>query len=76
MHDLIGRILGQQYTGQQIVEKKRMKPQTEEQRGKRACSLTARGSISKAMKGSVDTISDRSGGDIPDARRDLRRHGR
>ena len=30
-----------------------MQPQTDEQRGKRACALTARGSISKAMKGLV-----------------------
>ena len=30
-----------------------MQPQTEEQRGKRACALTARGSIRKAMKGLV-----------------------
>ena len=28
-------------------------PQTDEQRGKRACALTARGFISKAMKGLV-----------------------
>ena len=28
-------------------------PQTDEQRGKRACALTARGSISKAVKGLV-----------------------
>ena len=30
-----------------------MQPQTKEQRGKRACALTAGGSISKAMKGLV-----------------------
>ena len=30
-----------------------MQPQTDEQRGKRACALTARGPISKAMKGLV-----------------------
>ena len=31
-----------------------MQPQTKEQRGKRACASTARGSFSKAMKGLVD----------------------
>ena len=31
-----------------------MRPQTEELRRKRACALTARGSISKAMKGLVE----------------------
>ena len=51
VHDLIGRILGQQHTGPQ--EKKTLRPQTAEQRGKRACALTARGSTSKAMKGLV-----------------------
>ena len=51
MHDLIGRILGQQHTGPQ--EKKTLRPQTAEQRGKRACALTARGSIRKALKGLV-----------------------
>ena len=30
-----------------------MQPQTDEQRGRRACALTARGSISKAVKGPV-----------------------
>ena len=49
-HDDIGRILGQQHTGQQNSDGKKMQLQTEEQRGKRACALTARGSISKAMK--------------------------
>ena len=42
VHDLIGRILGQQHTGQQNREKNQKRPQTEEQRGKRACALTAR----------------------------------
>ena len=46
VHDLSGRIPGQQHTGQQ-------QPQTEEQRGKRACALAARASISKAVKGLV-----------------------
>ena len=50
VNDLIGRVLGQQHTGQQTSEKKMMKPQTEEQRGKRACAFTARGSISKAKE--------------------------
>ena len=50
VHDLVGRILGQQHTGQQSREKKPCRPQTEEQRGNRACALAARGSMSKAMK--------------------------
>ena len=53
VHDLVGRILGQQHTGQQTREKKTVQPQTEEQRGKRACALTERGSISKVTKGLV-----------------------
>ena len=53
VHDLVGRILGQQHTRQQRREEKTMQPQTQEQRGKRACALIIRGSISKAMKGLV-----------------------
>ena len=34
-------------------EKRVLQPQTDEQRGKRVCALTARGSISKVMKGLV-----------------------
>ena len=45
--------MGQQRTGQQTREKKTVQPQTQEQRGKRACAFTARGSIGKAMKGLV-----------------------
>ena len=37
VHDLMGRIQGQQHTGQQSRAKKTIQPQTEEQRGKRAC---------------------------------------
>ena len=37
-----------------------MQPQTDEQRGKRACALTARGSISKAMKGLVGGAAEGS----------------
>ena len=34
--DIIGRILGEEHTGQQNSGRKKMQPQTEEQRGKRA----------------------------------------
>ena len=47
------RILGQQHTVQETKEKKTSQSQTEEHRCKRACPLTARWSISKAMKGLV-----------------------
>ena len=47
IYELVGRILGKQHSGPPA------QPQTEEQRGKRACAFTARGSISKAMKGLV-----------------------
>ena len=53
MHELIGRILGQHHTEQQNRDQRPRPPQTEEQKGKRACALTARGSISKAMKGLI-----------------------
>ena len=53
MHDLIGSILGQQYAGQQHKEKNTTRPWTEEQGGERACALTARRSISTAVKGLV-----------------------
>ena len=46
--ELITKIVGQQHSGPLTME-----PQTEEQRGNRACSLTASGSISKAMEGLV-----------------------
>ena len=39
-----------QHSGPLRRRKRVMQPQTDEQRGKRACALTARGSISKAMK--------------------------
>ena len=42
-----------QDTGQRNREEQNMPLQTDEQRGKRACALTARGSISNAMKGLV-----------------------
>ena len=48
----MGKILGQQHTGQ-TGEKKTVLLQTEEQRSGRACALTARGSISKAVEGLV-----------------------
>ena len=49
VHEFIRRALGQQQT----ATKNTLKPHTEEHRGKRACALTARGSISKARKGLV-----------------------
>ena len=51
--ELISKILGQQNSGPLRARKRVMQPQTDEQRGKRACALTARGSISKAMQGLV-----------------------
>ena len=45
LHDLVG----QQHTGEQGRAKNIMQPQTEKHRWKRACALTARGSISIAM---------------------------
>ena len=51
--DLIGKVLGQQGSGPLRRTARKTQPQTDEQRGKRACALTARGSISKAMKGLV-----------------------
>ena len=44
---------GQQNSGPLRRTARRVQLQTDEQRGKRACPLTARGSISKAMKGLV-----------------------
>ena len=51
--ELIPKILVQQHSGALRRKKGVTQPQTDEQRGKRACALTARGSISKAMKGLV-----------------------
>ena len=51
--DLICKVLGQQNSGPLRRTARRVQPQTDEQRGKRPCALTARGSISKAMKGLV-----------------------
>ena len=51
--DLICKVLGQQNAGQLRRTATRCRPQPEKQRGKRACALTARGPISKAMKGLV-----------------------
>ena len=45
INDLICKVLGR--------TAKRVQPQTDDQRGKRACAFTAQGSISKAMKGLV-----------------------
>ena len=50
---LTGLVLGQQNSGPLRRTAGKTKPQTDEQRGKRACALTARGSISKATKGLV-----------------------
>ena len=41
-----------------------MQPQTDEQRGRRACALTARGATSKAMKGLMDAGSSRMSEDV------------
>ena len=46
VHDLIGRVFGEQHTGQQAAMKNKVKPQTEVQRGKRACAWAP---ISKAV---------------------------
>ena len=51
--DLICKVLGQQNSGMLRRTARRVPPQTDEQRPKRACALTARASISKAMKGLV-----------------------
>ena len=48
--ELVGRVLAQQHSGPLHRGKRAVQPQTDEQRGKRACALTARGSISKAVK--------------------------
>ena len=42
-----------------------MQPQTDEQHGKRACALTAKGSISKAVKGLVGGAAQ----GLPDCRK-------
>ena len=47
---LISKTLEQQHSGPLRKRKQVTQPQMDEQRGKRACALTARGSISKAMK--------------------------
>ena len=51
--DLNSKILGQQNSGPLRRAAKRVQTLTDEQRGQRACALTARGSISRAMKGLV-----------------------
>ena len=51
--DLISKVLGQQNSGPLRRTARRVQPQTDEQRGKRACALTARGSTSKVVKGLV-----------------------
>ena len=51
--ELISEILEQQHSGPLRKRKRIMQPQTDEQRGKRACALTARRSVSKAVKGLV-----------------------
>ena len=50
MSDLICKVLGQQNSGPLRRTARREKSQTDEQRGKRACALTARESISKDLK--------------------------
>ena len=51
--ELIGGKLGQQLSGPLRRGKRVVQPQTDEQRWKRACALTARGSIRKAVKALV-----------------------
>ena len=51
--DLISQVLGQQNSGPLRRTARRVQPQTDEQRGKRACALTGRGSNRKATKGLV-----------------------
>ena len=51
--DLICKVLGQQNSGPLRRTAGKTQPQTDEQRGRRACAPTARGSNSKAMKGPV-----------------------
>ena len=58
-NDLIARILGQQNSGPLRRTRRPQQPQTDEQRGKRACALTTRGSVSKAMKSLVGGSSAR-----------------
>ena len=55
---LIGLVLGQQNSGPLRKTAGKPQPQTHEQRGRRACVLTARGSISKATKGLVGGAAD------------------
>ena len=55
--ELTGRVPRPQHTGQQAAANKKTKPQTEEQRRKRACAFTAGGSISKALKGLVRGVA-------------------
>ena len=51
--ELVTRILGQQNYSSLRLAGRPQQPQTDEQRGKRACTLTVRRSISKAVKGLV-----------------------
>ena len=53
LSDLISKLLGQQNSGPLRRTARPVQLQTDEQRGKRACALTARGSSSKATKGLV-----------------------
>ena len=51
--DLISKVMGQQNSGPLRKKARRVQLQTDEQRGKRACAFTARGSNCTAMKGLV-----------------------
>ena len=53
IHELVGRVLGQQHSGPLRRRKRTVQPQTDEQCGRRACALTATESISGAVKGLV-----------------------
>ena len=48
--ELISKIFGRQHSVALHKTKRTMQPQTDQQRGKRACPLTSRGSISKGTK--------------------------
>ena len=53
LSELVSKILGQQHSRPLRRKKRGMQSQTDEQRGKLSCALTAQGSISKALKGLV-----------------------
>ena len=54
--EIIGRALGQQHSGPLRRRRWIMQPQTDEQRGKRACALTAKGSITSAKPREISWV--------------------